>query len=208
MGGAGRQRQDPRDRAMSRTFDRRTLLRGAVATGVVASAGGLGLRALLREPPPWDETAFPPPGDARVAVLGATSYAGRWRTTVLDGLRAIGADVRGANVLLKPNLVEFDATTAINTEPRLIAATVLACRRLGASSVRVAEGPGPPKRRPGRGRAVGTRRRARGGRRAVRRPEPRSDPASHAPIELHGSGRAVAAHALSSTRTWSSRCRR
>ena len=127
---------------MSRTFDRRTLLRGAVATGVVASAGGLGLRALLREPPPWDETAFPPPGDARVAVLGATSYAGSLETTVLDGLRAIGADIRGANVLLKPNLVEFDATTAINTEPRLIAATVLACRRLGASSVRVAEGPG------------------------------------------------------------------
>jgi uncharacterized protein (DUF362 family) len=127
---------------VNHTFDRRTLLRGAVVGGVVATAGGLGLRALLREPPSWDEAAFPPPGDARVAVLGATSYTGSLESTVLDGLRAIGADVRGADVLLKPNLVEFDPTTAINTEPRLIAATVLAFRRLGAASVRVAEGPG------------------------------------------------------------------
>lgn len=127
---------------MTRNFGRRTLLRGAIASGLVATAGGLGLRSLLREPPPWDEAAFRPPGDARVAVLGATSYEGALESTVLDGLRAIGADVHGAHVLLKPNLVEFDPTTAINTEPRLIAATVLAFRRLGAASVRVAEGPG------------------------------------------------------------------
>ena len=125
-----------------RHVDRRTFLRGAVAGGVIAAAGGLGLRALLREPPPWDEAAFPPPGDARVAVLAATSYEGPLESTVLEGLRAIDADVEGANVLLKPNLVEFDPTTAINTEPRLIAATVLALRRLGASSVRVGEAPG------------------------------------------------------------------
>jgi hypothetical protein len=75
-------------------------------------------------------------------VLGASGYGGSLESTVLDGLLAIGADVRGADVLLKPNLVEFDPTTAINTEPRLIAATVLAFRRLGAASVRVAEGPG------------------------------------------------------------------
>jgi uncharacterized protein (DUF362 family) len=125
-----------------RHVDRRTFLRGAVAGGVIATAGGLGLRALLREPPPWDEAAFPPPGDARVAVLAATDYEGPLESTVLEGLRAIDADVEGANVLVKPNLVEFDPTTAINTEPRLIAATVLALRRLGAASVRVGEAPG------------------------------------------------------------------
>jgi uncharacterized protein (DUF362 family) len=102
----------------------------------------LGLRALLREPQPWDEAAFPPIGDAHVAVLTASGYDGPLEATVLEGLRAIGADVRGATVLLKPNLVEFDPSTAINTEPRLIAAAVLAFRRLGAASVRVAEGPG------------------------------------------------------------------
>jgi uncharacterized protein (DUF362 family) len=104
--------------------------------------GGFGLRALLREPPPWDEAAFPPPTDARTAVVRADRYDGPLEQTVLDGLRAIGADVRGADVVLKPNLVEFDPTTAINTEPRLIAATVLALRRAGAASVRVGEGPG------------------------------------------------------------------
>ena len=127
---------------MKHTFDRRAFLRGAIAGGAIATAGGLGLRALLRDPPPWDEGAFPPPGDAQVAVLGASGYGGSLETTVLEGLLAIGASVRGADVLLKPNLVEFDPTTAINTEPRLIAATVLAFRRLGAASVRVAEGPG------------------------------------------------------------------
>jgi uncharacterized protein (DUF362 family) len=127
---------------MSRSFDRRAFLRGAVAGGAVAVTGGVGLRALLREPPPWDEAAFGTPGEARVAVLTASRYDGSLETTVLEGLRAIGADVRGANVLLKPNLVEFDPLTAINTEPRLIAAAVLAFRRLGAASVLVGEGPG------------------------------------------------------------------
>lgn len=127
---------------MNRDFDRRTFLRGAVAGGAIAVAGGLGVRALLRSPPPWDEAAFPPPEDPRVAVLTASRYDGPLETTVLDGLRAIGADVRGAKVLLKPNLVEFDPLTAINTEPRLIAAAVLAFRRLGAASVRVGEAPG------------------------------------------------------------------
>lgn len=127
---------------MTHTFDRRAFLRGALAGGAVATAGGLGLRALLREPPPWDEAAFAPPGHARVAVLRATAYDGSLESTVLDGLRAIDADVRGARVLLKPNFVEFDPTTAINTDPRLIGAAVLAFRRLGAASVHVAEGPG------------------------------------------------------------------
>ena len=127
---------------MSRQVDRRTFLRGAEAGSAVALAGGLGLRTILRQPEPWDEAAFPPPGDARVAVLTASGYDGPLEATVLDGLRAIGADVRGANVLLKPNLVEFDPTTAVNTDPRLIAASVLALRRLGAISVRVGEGPG------------------------------------------------------------------
>jgi len=54
----------------------------------------------------------------------------------------VGADVRGRSVLLKPNLIEYDASTAINTDPRLVAAAVLAFRRLGARSVTVAEGPG------------------------------------------------------------------
>ena len=45
-------------------------------------------------------------------------------------------------MLLKPNLVEFDPGTSINTDPRVVAAAVLAFRRLGAASVTVGEGPG------------------------------------------------------------------
>ena len=41
-------------------LDRRTFLRRTAAGAAVAAAGGLGLRALLREPEPWDEAAFPP----------------------------------------------------------------------------------------------------------------------------------------------------
>jgi uncharacterized protein (DUF362 family) len=44
--------------------------------------------------------------------------------------------------LLKPNLVEFDPGRVINTDPRIVAAAVIALRRLGAASVTVAEGPG------------------------------------------------------------------
>lgn len=127
---------------MTRRMNRRTFLRGAAAGAVVGVAGGLSLRTLLREPTPWEADAFPPPTDALTAVLTANGYDGPLDQIVFDGLRAIGADVRGANVLLKPNLVEFDPTTAINTEPRLVAAAVLAFRRLGAASVRVGEGPG------------------------------------------------------------------
>jgi uncharacterized protein (DUF362 family) len=127
---------------MPRRIDRRTFLRGAAAGVAIGIGGGVGLRELLREPPPWDEAAFAPPGEARAAVLAAASYDGPLEELVIEGLRAIGADVRGANVLLKPNLVEFDPTTAINTEPRLVAAAVLAFRRLEAASVQVGEAPG------------------------------------------------------------------
>ena len=127
---------------MTRRFDRRTFLRGAGAAAVVGVGGGVALRQFFSEPPPWDESAFEPVGDARTAVLAASSYEGPLEDIVLEGLRTIGADVRGKSVLLKPNLVEFDPTTAINTEPRLVAAAVLAFRRLGAASVKVGEGPG------------------------------------------------------------------
>jgi uncharacterized protein (DUF362 family) len=45
-------------------------------------------------------------------------------------------------VLLKPNLVEFDASTVINTDARVVAAAVEVFHRLGAAEVRIGEGPG------------------------------------------------------------------
>jgi uncharacterized protein (DUF362 family) len=126
------------------TMNRRAFLaRTAIAAGALGAASLVGDRLLRhREDLPWDDAAFAPPGTARVAVLSATSYDDGLEDVVGEGLRAIGADVRGARVVLKPNLVEFDEGTAINTDPRLVAAAVVALRRLGAAEVVVGEGPG------------------------------------------------------------------
>jgi len=132
---------------MSHPIDRRTFLRqaGAVAVGAAAVgvAAGVGVPALMRRfDRPWDEAAFAPPGTPRVSVAPVASYDVDLEAAVEEGLRAVGGDLRRRSVLLKPNLVEYDRGSVINTDPRLVAAAVLAVRRLGASSVVVAEGPG------------------------------------------------------------------
>jgi uncharacterized protein (DUF362 family) len=120
---------------------RRTFLLGGAAA-VAGAAVATRLGSVAGPSVEWDASAFPPPGSARVAVLRATGYDRGLEAIVADGLRAIGADVRGASVLLKPNLVEFEEGVPINTDPRLVAATVLALRALGAAAVTVGEGPG------------------------------------------------------------------
>ena len=128
---------------MSPPIDRRTFLRRSAIAVLGVTATGLGVASYVqRRRVPWDRDAFGPIPEARVAIVRASSYADGLEEIVADGLRAIGADVRGARVLLKPNLVEYDPGTTINTDPRLVAATVVAVRRLGAARVIVAEGPG------------------------------------------------------------------
>jgi uncharacterized protein (DUF362 family) len=77
-----------------------------------------------------------------VAILKASTYSQDLVRPMLDGLRACGLDVRGKSVLLKPNLVEFDRSTAINTDAAVVGAAYEAFRQLGAASVVVGEGPG------------------------------------------------------------------
>lgn len=121
---------------------RQLVVRGATGAVAVASAG-IVIDGLLNKPKPgFDRADFPRPPAAPVAVLRATDYDHDLEQIVADGLRAVGVDVRGQSVLLKPNLVEFRAKSAINTDPRLVAATVVAMRRQGAREVVVAEGPG------------------------------------------------------------------
>src|SRR6266480_2568783 len=131
-------------RIFSREMSRRKFLLRAAELGLGVGAAGLGIGAILERIPrsPWDPKAFPPPGRATVAVLRATSYSGDLEQTVMEGLRLVGADVAGASVLHKPNLVEVDPANGINTDPHLIAATVAVMKRLGARSVTVGEGPG------------------------------------------------------------------
>lgn len=51
-------------------------------------------------------------------------------------------NVHGKRVVLKPNLVEFDSHTTINTHPLLVHAAFEAFQSLGAAGVTIAEGPG------------------------------------------------------------------
>ena len=140
---------------LSGSIGRRRFLRGAAVVGGGIVVGASGAELLLRHRDSdaghglapsgrtvIDPGAFAPPGQARVAVLRQTSYDVGLELVVMQGLKAIAADVSGANVLLKPNFVEYDASSAINTDPRLVAAAALAFRRLGAASVTVGEGPG------------------------------------------------------------------
>ena len=45
-------------------------------------------------------------------------------------------------MLLKPNLVEYEPGTVINTHPNVIVGAAIALKRAGAREVVVAEGPG------------------------------------------------------------------
>jgi uncharacterized protein (DUF362 family) len=122
---------------------RRFLGRAAVAGAAVAGAVVVGERLRdARQPDLWDAGAFAPAGEAHVAVVPRTTYGGDLRGTIADGLAAIGASFDGARVLLKPNLVEYDRHSVINTDPRLVAATAEAIRAAGAAEVLVGEGPG------------------------------------------------------------------
>lgn len=81
-------------------------------------------------------------GTSPVAVLRAKNYQQDLTNTILEGIRLCGLVVKDKRILLKPNLVEFDASTAINTDVAVVAAALAAFRSLGAASVTIAEGPG------------------------------------------------------------------
>jgi len=76
-----------------------------------------------------------------VSVTRASGYS----QDIYDSMRRVLAqhklDVRGRRVVLKPNLVEFEPGSVINTHPMVVHAALEAFRELGAS-VKIAEGPG------------------------------------------------------------------
>jgi len=83
-----------------------------------------------------------PEGNSAVFAASAASYGIELEGLIQSGFEACGLNVRGKKVLLKPNLVEFDANTAINTHVAVLAAVLEVCRRQGALRVRIGEGPG------------------------------------------------------------------
>jgi uncharacterized protein (DUF362 family) len=81
-------------------------------------------------------------GRTAVAILKAKSYSENLFDLLKRGAALSGLEARGKRVLLKPNLVEFDSTTAINTHVAMIQAAVELFRDLGAADVAIGEGPG------------------------------------------------------------------
>ena len=114
--------------------NRRDLLIGAAAVAAGASV------SLPFFAPRYHDVRRP--ARSRVAVLHVENYSQRIAEILLAGLQLFPLDVAGKSLLLKPNLVDYLAGSAINTNPLLVAAAAECFRRLGARQVIVAEGPG------------------------------------------------------------------
>jgi uncharacterized protein (DUF362 family) len=99
---------------------------------VLTAAGTLVLGGCSRAPTP----------PARVSITRAAGYTQDLYETIRRILREHSVDVAGKRVVVKPNLVEFDAGTCVNTHPLVVHAVYEAVRSLGAAEVRIAEGPG------------------------------------------------------------------
>lgn len=92
--------------------------------------------------PPYRTADFSVPARSAVAILAAPGYDADLSDVIGRGLRELGVDVMGRRVLLKPNLVEYEPGTVINTHPAMVVGAAIALRRAGAKEVVVAEGPG------------------------------------------------------------------
>src|ERR1039457_4953804 len=83
--------------------------------GVAATASYASIK--LQKPPKLSDG---PAGNSAVAIIRARSYSEDLVSRMLEGVRQTGLDARGKRVLLKPNLVEFDSSTVINTDASII----------------------------------------------------------------------------------------
>lgn len=90
----------------------------------------------------YDRSEFVLPAQSQVALLPAAGYRADFADLITRGIAVLQPVLRGRRVLLKPNLVEYEAGTVINTHPLVIAGAIEAFRRAGVREVVVAEGPG------------------------------------------------------------------
>ena len=138
--------RSPSEPAPTGEWDARALRsgdRGPTRRGFLAAVGAAVVAgACRREPPPFDEAAFTLPSRSVVGLFAATSYSVELADVIFRGFKELGVNVAGRRVFLKPNMVEYEPGTAINTHPHVVAGTAIACRRAGAAEVVVGEGPG------------------------------------------------------------------
>ena len=97
-------------------------------------AGGCGRR--------FDPQRFHIPQSSVVGLFPASSYAVDFADLIFRGFQELGTTLTGRRVFLKPNMVEYELDTVINTHPHVVAGAAIACRRAGAAEVVVGEGPG------------------------------------------------------------------
>jgi uncharacterized protein (DUF362 family) len=115
---------------------RRDILKTGITLGLGTIAGS------CASAPKWKPSAYRKPTISRVAILKAASYEENLTEIIQQGIKLCGLVVRDKRVLLKPNLVEYEKDTVINTNPAVVGGVIEAFLRLGAREVRVAEGPG------------------------------------------------------------------
>jgi uncharacterized protein (DUF362 family) len=77
-----------------------------------------------------------------VGLYSARDYSNDLADILSRAIRDLQVPVAGKRVLLKPNVVEYENGTSINTHPDVVAAAATALLRTGAASVTVGEGPG------------------------------------------------------------------
>jgi uncharacterized protein (DUF362 family) len=118
---------------MGTAFSRRDFFAVSLAAAVGASC--------RRPGPPFVESDFVLPDQSLVGLFAA-DYSADLADIVGRGLRELRVDVRGRSVLLKPNLVEYEAAQSINTHPLVVVGAATALLRAGAREVVVGEGPG------------------------------------------------------------------
>ncbi len=78
----------------------------------------------------------------QVSIVRARSYSSDLHDVIRRIILEHQVPVAGKRILLKPNLVEFRSDAPVNTHPAFVAAAAAAFRSLGATEVRIAEGPG------------------------------------------------------------------
>jgi uncharacterized protein (DUF362 family) len=77
-----------------------------------------------------------------VSITRASSYSQDLYGVVRGIFRRHSLNLAGKRVVVKPNLVEFDRSTCVNTHPLLVHAVYEAAKSMGAADVAIAEGPG------------------------------------------------------------------
>src|SRR4051794_6107543 len=107
------------------TLSRRAFLAGLPLAAIVASC----------RRPPYRKEEFVLPASSRVALLPASGYGVDFADIIGRGLALFDLRVHGRRVFLKPNLVQCEAGSLLNSDPQVVDDAVAAYSDAGARDV-------------------------------------------------------------------------